>query len=129
MSLKSSYTHYYLKCRNHLRTALIHSSGRLRFQGFHDLVLPMQTRSSSSPTSANSRIKYPCRRCKPFYSNDMAKSGQPLYINTLHTVYVVEKLIHLTIISDAEIILCTTFLLNTLKVVASVFNKVHASDP
>ena len=36
--------------------------------------------------------------------NDMAESAQPLDINTLHNVQVVEELIQLTVISNAEII-------------------------
>ena len=34
----------------------------------------------------------------------MAEPAQPLDINALHNVYVVEELIQLTIVSDAEII-------------------------
>ena len=38
------------------------------------------------------------------HSNDMHEPAQPLNINTLYNVYVVEKLIQLTIESIAEII-------------------------
>ena len=38
------------------------------------------------------------------HTYDMAEPAQPLNINTLHNVYVVEKLIQLTIESNAEII-------------------------
>ena len=61
-------------------------------------------RSSSSPTSADPRIKYPSRRSILLHTNDMAEPAQPLNINTLHNVYVVKELIQLTIDSSAEII-------------------------
>ena len=54
--------------------------------------------SSSSPTSADPRIKY------LLHTNDMAESAQPLNTNTLHNVHVVEELIQLTIESNAEVI-------------------------
>ena len=68
----------------------------------------------------------------------MAEPAQPLNINTLHNVHVVEELIQLTIKSNAEIIanshsgpkiLRRTFLSNTLKAAESVLNNVHASAP
>ena len=37
-------------------------------------------------------------------SSNIAEPAQPLYINTLHNVYVIEELIQLTIGSNAEII-------------------------
>ena len=67
----------------------------------------------------------------------MAEPEQPLNINKLHNVYVVKELIQLTVGSNAEIIanslwieiLRSTFLLNTLKVDASVLNRFHSSVP
>ena len=44
------------------------------------------------------------RRSIFLHTNDMAEPAQPLNINTLHNVYVVEELIQLTIESNAEII-------------------------
>ena len=41
------------------------------------------------------RIGYPTRIL--LHSNDMAELAQPLYINTLHNVYVVEELIQFTV--------------------------------
>ena len=65
----------------------------------------------------------------------MAEPAQPLNINTLHNVYVVEELIQLTIESNTEIIansywtkiLRRIFLSNTPKAAASVLNSVNAS--
>ena len=61
----------------------------------------------------------------------MAEPAQPLNINTLHNVYVVEELLQLTIESNVEIIansLCTedlrTFLSNTIKAAVLVLNIV-----
>ena len=45
---------------------------------------------SSSPTSTDPHIKYPSRRSILLHSNDMAEPAQPMDINTLHNVYVVE---------------------------------------
>ena len=42
--------------------------------------------------------------CAHLVHYDMAEPAQPLNINTLHNVYVVEKLIQLIIESNAEII-------------------------
>ena len=64
---------------------------------FLDLIFPTDARSSSSPTSADPRIKYPSRRSILFHTNDMAEPAQTLDINTLHNVHVVEELIQLTI--------------------------------
>ena len=61
-------------------------------------------RLSSSPTSADSLIKYPSRRSILLHTNDMAEPAQPLNINTLYNVYVVEELLQLTIESNVEII-------------------------
>ena len=72
-----------------------------RWQGFLSFILPKDTRSFSSPTSADLSIKYPSRRNILLHSNDMAEPVQPLDINTLHTVYAV---IQLTVESNAEII-------------------------
>ena len=58
----------------------------------------------SSPTSADLRIKYPSRWSILLHTNDMVDPAQPLDINTLHNVYVVEEVIELTIESCAEII-------------------------
>ena len=44
------------------------------------------------------------RRSILLHTNDMAEPVQPLNINTLHDVYVVEELIQLTIESNAEIV-------------------------
>ena len=62
-----------------------------RWQGCLDLVFPTNTRSSSSPTS---------RRSILLHTNDMAEPVQPLNINTLYNVYVVEELIQLSIESN-----------------------------
>ena len=70
----------------------------------NSLVIPTQARSSSSPTSADARIKYPSRRSNLLHSSDMAEPAQPLDVNTLHNVYVVEEVIQLTVVSDMEII-------------------------
>ena len=72
------------------------------YTGFLDLVLPTDMRSSSLPTSADSRIKYSSRRSIFLHSNDMAEPVQD--INALHNVYVFEEFIQLTIESNAEII-------------------------
>ena len=74
-----------------------------RWQGFLDLVFPTDARSSSSPTAADPRIKYPSRRSILLHTNDMVEPAQPLNINTLHNVHVAEELIQLTIESNAEI--------------------------
>ena len=55
-------------------------------------------------TSADPRIKY-SRRSILHYTNGMTEPAQPLDINTLHKVYVVEELIQVTIISNVKIIL------------------------
>ena len=62
-----------------------------QWQSFLHLVLPTDFR------------KYPSRR-SILHTNDMAEPAQPLNINTLHNVHVVEELIQLTIESNAEII-------------------------
>ena len=56
-------------------------------QGFLDLVLPADTRSSSSPTSADLRIKYPSHRNILIHTNDMAEPAQPLDVKETHTVH------------------------------------------
>ena len=48
--------------------------------------------------------RYPSRRSILLHTNDMAEPAQPLDINTLYNVDVVEELIQLTIESNAEII-------------------------
>ena len=63
-----------------------------RWQNFLDLVFPTDARSSSAPTSADPRIKYPSRRSILLHTNDMAEPTQPLNINTLHNVHVIEEL-------------------------------------
>ena len=65
---------------------------------------PVDTRSSSSPTFADPRIKYPYRWSILLHTNDIAEPAQPLNINTLHNVYGVEELIQLTIESSEKII-------------------------
>ena len=75
-----------------------------QWQDFIDLVFPTDTRSSSSPTFSDPRIKNPSLRNILLHMNDMAEPAQPLNINTLHNIYVVEELIQLTIESNAEII-------------------------
>ena len=87
---------------NGFRPAATHPSNR--WQGFLDLVFPTDARSSFSPTSADPRIKYPSCRIILLHTNDMARPAQPLDINTLHNVHVVEELIQLTTVSNAEII-------------------------
>ena len=67
-----------------------------RSQGFLDLMFPTET------TSVDPRIEYPSRRSILLHKNDMAELAQPLDINTLHNVYVVEELIQLTIESNAD---------------------------
>ena len=37
----------------------------------------------------------PCRRSILLHSNDMTKPAQPMHVNTLHNVYVVEKFMQL----------------------------------
>ena len=79
-------------------------------------------------------FKYPSRRSILLHTNDMTEQAQPLNVNTLHNVYVVEELIQLTIESNAEIItnskiLRRNFLSNTIKATVSVLNSVHASAP
>ena len=49
-------------------------------------------------------MKYPPRQNIRLHSNDMAEPAQPLDINTLHNVYVIEEFIQLTVGSDVEII-------------------------
>ena len=49
------------------------------------------------------RLKYPSCRSILLHTNYMAEPAQPLDINTLHNVHVVEELIQLTIESNAEI--------------------------
>ena len=58
--------------------------------------------SSFSLTSADPRIKYPSRRNTLPHTTVMAEQAQTLDINTLYNVYVIEKLIQLTIESDAK---------------------------
>ena len=58
----------------------------------YDLVFPTDTRSSSSSHSVDPRIKYPSRRSILHHMNNMAEPAQPLNINTLHNVLVVEEL-------------------------------------
>ena len=70
-----------------------------RWQGF-----PTDAKSSSTPASADPRIKYPSRRSNLLHTNDMVEPAQPLNINTLHNIYVVEELLQLNIESNAEII-------------------------
>ena len=70
------------------------------------LVTPIDDRtysiwSSCSPTSVDPRIKYLSHRSSHLHTNDKAERVQPLDINTLHNVYVIEEL---TIVSNAEII-------------------------
>ena len=64
----------------------------------------MDTRVSSSPTSADLHLKFPSRWTILLHSNDMAEPAQLLYINTLHNVYVVEELKQLIVGSNAQII-------------------------
>ena len=52
-----------------------------RWQGFLDLVFPTDTRSSSSPNSAEPRNKYPSRRSILLHTNHMAEPAQPLKKN------------------------------------------------
>ena len=61
-----------------------------------DLLLSTDTKSSSSPTSADPRIKYRSRISIRRHS----RPAQPLNINTLHNLYIVEELIQLTITLD-----------------------------
>ena len=66
--------------------------------------------------------------------NDMAEPEQPLNINTLHKVYVVEDHLQLTIESNAEIIancnddLIYNFSLEYSQAAASVLNSVHVRN-
>ena len=75
---------------NGFRPAATHPSRRLCFLRAYDswlyLVSPKDTRSSSSSTSADPRIKYPSRRSILLHTNDIAEPAQPLNINTLHNV-------------------------------------------
>ena len=50
------------------------------------------------------RSPHQIRRSILLHTNDLAEPAQPLDINTLHNVHVVEELIQLTIKSNAEII-------------------------
>ena len=108
-----------------------------RCQSFLSLVFLMDKSSSSSPTFADLRTKYPSRHSIPLNSSDMAEPAQPLAINTLYNVYVVEELIQFTVESDAEFIanshwtkdVTKEFSLKHLKAVVSVLNGVHASMP
>ena len=76
----------------------------LRYLGFLDLVFVMDTRSSSSQTTADPRTKYPSRWSILLHTNDMTLPAHQLDINTLHNAHGVEELIHLTVLSDTEII-------------------------
>ena len=71
-----------------------------RWQGFLDLVFLTQIRWSSSLTFTDPRNKYATRHP----SKDIAQPAQPMDINTLHNVQVVEKLIQFTIGANAKII-------------------------
>ena len=49
------------------------------------------------------RIKYPSHRGILLHTNDLVEPAQPLNINTLHNVYVVERHIQLTFESNAQL--------------------------
>ena len=70
-------------------------------------------RSIFSPTFAYPLIKYPSPQDILHHTNDMVEPAQPLNINTLHNIYVVEELIQLTIKSDAEFIAIINLFLPT----------------
>ena len=107
-----------------------------RWQGFLDLVLSTDTRSSSSPTSVDPCIKYPSHRRIRLHTNDMSEPAQSLNINTPHNVYVVEELMRKSSPTrTGPKILRMTFLSNTLKAAVSVLNglwfcniKKHGED-
>ena len=88
---------------NRFRPAATHPFGHLyfslaytnRWQGFFDLIFPTDTKLSSSPTLRYSIL---LRR------NDLAEPAQPLDIDMLHNIHVVEELIQLTIGSEVDII-------------------------
>ena len=60
--------------------------------------------NASSRISADFRIKQSSRQSILLYTNDMVEPVQPLDINTLHNVQVVEELIQLVAITNAKII-------------------------
>ena len=72
------------------------------WQGFLDLVLPTQTMSPSSWTSANFRIKYLSRRSILIHANDMVDPKQPLDVNMLHNVKIYKDLKQLTTATSSQ---------------------------
>ena len=104
-------------------------------QGFLNLVFPTDTSSSSSPTSADPRIKYPSRRSILLHRNDMAEPAQPLKLirclmsMSLRSSYssLLNRMRKSSPTLTGPRILRRTFLSNTLKAAASVLNSVHAS--
>ena len=88
--------------------------------------------------SPDHHIKHSYRRSIFIHPNDMAEPAEPLVINTLSNVHVIEEFIQLPIGSDTVVslptltepqILRSTFLWNTPKVAESVLDSVHASAP
>ena len=85
---------YLLKWPNNLingfRPAAAHSPRRLRQldtpTSILDLVLPTDTRSSCSSTSADPRIKYPSRR-SILLTNDKAEPAQPLVRKNCYYIF------------------------------------------
>ena len=94
------------------RPAATHSSRHHRLlraplfddRPFLDLILPTDTRPFSSLTSADLCIKILSRRSILFNLNNIAEPALPLGSNTLHYVYVVDELLQLTVVSNAEIL-------------------------
>ena len=126
---------------NGFQPAAIHPSRRLCFLRayasfshqsmtgvvLHSILLT-DKKTSSSPTSAVPRIKYPFRRSILLHMNDVAEPTQPMDINTLHKVYWLLNLMRKS--SPNRIlpkIFWRTFLSKTLTTAASVLNGVHAS--
>ena len=79
----------------------IHSVGHtIRSQGLFNLVFPTRTRSFHPPMATN----HSSRRCVLIDANDMAEPAEPLVINTLSNVHVIEELIQLPVGSDTVVI-------------------------
>ena len=73
---------------------------------------------------ADHRIKHSSRRSVFIHPNHMAEPAEPLDINTIINVHVIEELIQLPVGSDTVVIA-----LSGPKAAASVLDSVHASTP
>ena len=73
----------------------------VRSQGLFNLVFPTRTRSSHPPMSANHRIKHSSRSSVFIHPND--EPAEPLDINTLNNVHVIEELIRHSVCTDTVV--------------------------